>query len=100
MIELSNQEDLEIGLICPTQWGPHNFEKDENGSENYWMKTLPIRMNGKNHFHTYKNLSSAIKEFQPDILNLEEEHYSLVTWQGYRIAKKWVSKQYFILGKI
>ena len=77
----------EIGLICPAQWSNIKFEAVDP-EEDYWIKQLPVVFNGKNHFHFYLGLENAIKEFNPDILNVEEEHYSLVTFQAFRIAKK------------
>lgn len=45
-------------------------------------------MNGKNHFHVYRGLESIVRSIAPDVFNVEEEHYSLVTWQCFRIARR------------
>jgi glycosyltransferase involved in cell wall biosynthesis len=45
-------------------------------------------LNGHNHFHTYVGLADAIDAFRPDVLSVEEEHYSLVTAQAFAIARK------------
>ena len=42
-----------------------------------------------NHFHFYLGLEKAVREFRPDVFNIEEEHYSIVTWQAFRIARKY-----------
>lgn len=82
---LAQYQDLEIGLICPPQWGSQNFEPAADSA--FDLQLVDIRLNGRNHFHTYRRLKTAIKRFAPDILNVEEEHYSIVTWQAFRIAQ-------------
>ncbi len=77
---------FEIGLITGADWAGQVFEPFPH--ENYWLRTLEIGLNGKNHFHYYKGLKEAIEEFRPDILNIEEEHYSFVTYQALRIGRK------------
>jgi glycosyltransferase involved in cell wall biosynthesis len=84
---LSQDPRFEIGLICPKVWGRQACEA-ETGAKPYWFQTLDIRMNGHNHFHSYVGLADAIDAFRPDILNVEEEHYSLVTAQAFSIARR------------
>lgn len=82
---LAERGDLDIGLICPRHWGAQEFEA---GSDtNYDLQQLDIWLNGYNHFHTYRGLRTAIERFKPHVLNVEEEHYSIVTWQAFRIAR-------------
>lgn len=78
---------FEIGLICPKAWGAQSAEMDLE-TPPYYFRQLDIRLNGHNHFHTYVGLARAIDDFQPDVLNIEEEHYSLVTAQAFLLAKK------------
>ncbi len=75
-----------VGLICPPAWGSQRFEPDASDSH-YWLRQLPILANGRNHFHVYLGLAQAVKEFRPDIINCEEEHYSLVTRQCLGVAQ-------------
>jgi len=44
--------------------------------------------NGKNHFHFYIDLGNTIKRIKPDIVHIDEEHYSIVTFQAMRLAKQ------------
>jgi glycosyltransferase involved in cell wall biosynthesis len=76
--------DLTIGLICPTSWAGQAFEGDET---RFWTRPLDIVFDGRNHFHLYKGLDRAVAEFAPDVVNIEEEHYSAVTWQAIRGAR-------------
>jgi glycosyltransferase involved in cell wall biosynthesis len=85
LLELDKLGMFHLGMICPEQWATTPYEEDDFASK-IWTRRLPIYFNGHNHFHMYRGLKSAIKDFRPDIVNIEEEHYSLVTWQAYRLA--------------
>lgn len=79
--------DLEVGLICPPAWGAQAYEPDPPGARPpFWTRQVPIALNGKNHLHVYKGLSEAVRAFRPDVVNVEEEHYSIVTLQAFRAA--------------
>lgn len=77
---------FEIGLIVPHNWAGQDFETDLR--DTYWIRRLPLFFNGRNHFHLYRGLAAAFDEFAPDVFNIEEEHYSLVTAQALLLAKK------------
>jgi glycosyltransferase involved in cell wall biosynthesis len=77
---------FEIGLIVPHNWAGQDFESDPR--DNYWIRRLPLLFNGRNHFHLYRGLAAAFDEFAPDVFNIEEEHYSLVTAQALLLARK------------
>ncbi|HYX31495.1 MAG TPA: glycosyltransferase family 4 protein [Oligoflexus sp.] len=79
---------FEIGLIVPLNWAGQDFEESSEPEE-YWIRKLPIAFNGHNHFHFYRGLDAAVREFRPDIFNVEEEHYSLVTAQAVSLARKY-----------
>jgi glycosyltransferase involved in cell wall biosynthesis len=77
---------FEIGLIVPHNWAGQDFEADPR--DTYWIRRLPLFFNGRNHFHVYRGLAAAFDVFAPDVFNIEEEHYSLVTAQALLLAKK------------
>ncbi len=82
-------------LITPKQWGNQEFEPDPAADKEVPPTQLPIRFNGKNHFHWYIGIEEQIRRLRPDIINVEEEHYSLVTYQIYRLAKRYGAKCLF-----
>ena len=84
---LQERGDFEIGLVCPPAWGAQKFEQGPD-DDKIWIRQIPIRLNGHNHLHWYRGLSAAVATFKPDIMNIEEEHYSLVTAQAFHIAKR------------
>ena len=77
-----------MGLICPEQWGNQRFEPALPEDGKLWIRSLPTYFSSNNHLHLYKQLQRAVEEFAPDILNVEEEDYSMVTWQAFRAARK------------
>lgn len=81
---LDAEPDLTVGLICPTSWAGQRFEGDET---RFWTRRLEIAFDGRNHFHLYRGLARAVAAFAPDVVNIEEEHYSAVTWQAVRSAR-------------
>lgn len=80
---MAKNTNVSIGLICPPAWGSAAFEGQPQEAP-YWLKILPIHANGHNHFHWYRGLDRAMAEFAPHIVNIEEEHYSVVTAQVLR----------------
>jgi glycosyltransferase involved in cell wall biosynthesis len=93
LLDLASDSRFLVGLVCPVQWGDQTFEGASDAS--YKNYKLPILFNGKNHFHFYLGLNEAIRDFKPDILNIEEEHYSIVTWQAMRAGLKVGAKCFF-----
>ena len=91
---LSAYKDVEITLVVPTKWDKTNLEKEYCSG----YKIIPVRvmLSGYNHFHWYPGLERYVEQVQPDILHIEEEHYSLVTFQAIRLAKKYNIKCLFV----
>ncbi len=93
LVDLAADGRFEIGLVCPLQWANQRYEGEPEAKVKTWR--LPISFNGQNHLHFYLGLEDVFREFRPDIVNVEEEHYSLVTWQCFRLAKKYGAKPIF-----
>lgn len=91
---------LEVGLVCPPHWGSQKFEVSPTSAhpqeEGFPCFQIPIHLNGHNHFHWYhRSLRKVMDDFKPDIVNIEEEHYSFVTYQVCRLAKQLGAKTLF-----
>ena len=84
---------MKIDLLIPTTWG--NQRPEITNASEYAIHRLPISFSGKNHFHFYHGLSSLVDSISPDILHIDEEPYSLVTYQTMRIAKRLKIKSLF-----
>jgi glycosyltransferase involved in cell wall biosynthesis len=92
--ELARLNDVELTLIVPTKWQKARLEKKSCNE----YKIIPGRviLNGFNHFHWYPGLAEVVRQIRPDIIHIEEEHYSLVTHQAIRLAKKYNAKCMFV----
>ena len=93
-IELAKLKDVELTLVVPTKW--HNTRLEKEYCSEYKIMPKRVVLNGSNHFHWYPGLERIIKQVRPDILHIEEEHYSFVTYQAIRLAKKYNVKCMFV----
>lgn len=83
----------DLHLVVPTSWGGQDLEIKEG--DGYKIYPLKAAFNAKHHFHFYKGLFKIMKEVKADIVHIDEEHYSLVTFQAMRLAKKLQGKPLF-----
>ncbi len=86
---IANNADLELMVIVPPSWrdpaGTVNLERlHTNG---YQLVVDPIRFNGRYHLHYYPRLRRRLREYQPDILHIDEEPYNLATWRAMRAGR-------------
>jgi glycosyltransferase involved in cell wall biosynthesis len=88
---------VELLTLVPPSW------KDERGetklervyTTGYRLETLPINLNGNFHLHYYPGLGAAIRDFQPDIVHIDEEPYNLAAWQALYHARRAGAKTLF-----
>ncbi len=93
-IELAKFKDVELTLVVPTKW--HNTRLEKEYCSEYKIIPRRVVLNGSNHFHWYPGLERIIRQVRPDILHIEEEHYSIVTYQAIRLAIKYNVKCLFV----
>jgi len=93
-IELAKFKDIELTLVVPTKW--HNTRLEKEYCREYKIIPRKIILSGSNHFHWYPGLAQIVRQVRPDILHIEEEHYSIVTYQAIRLAKKYNIKCMFV----
>jgi glycosyltransferase involved in cell wall biosynthesis len=77
---------IQLELVIPDKWG--NQYPEILSSPVYTIHKLPALFSGKNHFHCYRHLSRLIEKIRPDVIHIDEESFSFVTFQVLRIAKK------------
>jgi glycosyltransferase involved in cell wall biosynthesis len=75
---------IELHLIIPTHYG--NQRPEILHGNGYTIHVLPIIFSGKNHFHFYPHLKHYIQNIKPDILHIDEEAHSFVTYYAMRYA--------------
>jgi glycosyltransferase involved in cell wall biosynthesis len=92
--ELSKFKDIELTLIVPTKW--HETSLEKKFCNEYKIIPTKVVLNGYNHFHWYPRLEKYVRQILPDIFHIEEEHYSFVTYQAIKLAKKYNIKCLFV----
>jgi glycosyltransferase involved in cell wall biosynthesis len=71
---------VQLTLVHPPKWGS---QKPEPGPiSGYEVKVLPCVFTGHNHFHFYVGLGKVINGTPWDVVHIDEEPYSLVTYQA------------------
>jgi glycosyltransferase involved in cell wall biosynthesis len=88
---------VELLTLVPPSW------KDERGetvlerayTDGYRLEVTPIARNGDFHLHFYPGLGRRIREFQPDIVHIDEEPYNLAAWQALYHARRAGAKSLF-----
>jgi glycosyltransferase involved in cell wall biosynthesis len=88
---------VDLLALVPPSW------RDERGemplerayTDGYRLETLPIHLNGNFHLHWYSGLGAAIRQFQPEIVHIDEEPYNLSAWQALWHARRAGAKSLF-----
>ncbi len=74
---------VDLTLIVPPRWSNQRLEIHD--SEDYKIRVLPCLLSGHNHFHFY---CSRIGPIDADLVHVDEEPWSLVTYQFMRACVK------------
>ena len=75
---------VHLDVVIPQDWGGQKAERIQGNG--YTLHTLPVVFSGKNHFHFYPSLSALIKKIKPEIIHVDEESFSFVTYLVIRQA--------------
>jgi len=75
---------VELTLVVPHQFGGLAYEPDSQ--DTYPIMRLPLVMSRHHHLHLYRGLTQAFMTAAPDLVHIDEEHYSLVTAVATRMA--------------
>jgi glycosyltransferase involved in cell wall biosynthesis len=76
---------ITLDVVIPEKWGDQKAEQIQGNG--YTIHVLPVVFSGKNHFHYYPSLSTLIKKTKPDIIHVDEESYSFITYSVIRQAR-------------
>lgn len=94
---IAKYPDIELKVLVPPAW------KDERGitklervyTDGYDLQVTPIRFNGNFHLHYYPEFDQEVKNFQPDIVHIDEEPYNLATYLALRSTRRAKAKTLF-----
>ena len=88
--ELARRDDIELLLIAPATWrastGKRVGFRALPGAP-YQTHPLPVWGSGQISLHWYRGLGPVLRRFDPDLIYLDEEPYSLPAWQTLRLAR-------------
>lgn len=96
---LCQHKDVELTLLLPQAW-PEAGQRarpqpQPKKIEGFRIITLPVFFEGRVKRHFYPFFFKQVRDFQPDLIHVEEEPYSLAAWQAIRAAEKIGSKFVF-----
>lgn len=74
---------LDLTAVIPDRWRPA-VEPVQDGEVLLW----PVRLPGRPHLHLYREPHRLLAELRPDLIHVDEEPYSAVTWQLVRAARR------------
>lgn len=94
---IGQMPDVELTVVVPPRWKEPGGDLDlERGHTNgYTLRVERMALNGRYHQHFYPALGSIVRDLKPDIVHMDEEPYSLVTWLGFRAARAAKAKTMF-----
>jgi glycosyltransferase involved in cell wall biosynthesis len=83
--------DLTLCVLVPPVWrdaarGALRLERAH--VRGYELRVTPIRFSGNFHLHHYPRLGRELRDFQPDLVHIDEEPYNLATWQALWHARR------------
>jgi glycosyltransferase involved in cell wall biosynthesis len=96
--EMAKLPGVDLRVLVPPSWrdpdrGVLPLERAHvNG---YDLRVTPIRFNGHFHLNYYPQIGREIRQFQPDILHMDEEPYNVATWHALWQARRAGAKTLF-----
>jgi glycosyltransferase involved in cell wall biosynthesis len=83
---IASNKNVEVGLLVPEKWKARAWSQTHSLEETYSnIKYYPAKVffNGRNgaYIYSFGSLLHALKNFQPDIIQIEEEVFSLSTFE-------------------
>jgi glycosyltransferase involved in cell wall biosynthesis len=73
-----------VELIVPERWGRLEFEPRKH--EGFELHRVPALLHGQNHLHFYPSLGRVLRTLAPQLVHIDEEPYSTVTFQAARVC--------------
>jgi glycosyltransferase involved in cell wall biosynthesis len=79
---------VDLTVVTPELWadsrGAQRLERVH--TQGYHLQTLPLRLGGNFHLHSYVGLDRLLANLRPDLLHMDEEPYNAATWAALRSA--------------
>lgn len=88
---------IELLAIVPPYWQEEarRIPLERLHTRGYRLEVEPIRFNGKFHLFHFPGLARTFREFDPDVVHVDEEPYNVATWHAVRLAKQYGARALF-----
>ena len=88
LVALAREPDIELMAVVPESWieGGLIQRAEDVAAEGYSVHRTSLRLNGRYHVYTYRDLSTTLRNFRPDLVHIDEEPYNLATLQACRAS--------------
>ncbi len=76
---IARQPDMELVLVTPPEWHADDgrvLPFVPRFTQSYEVRQLPVRLNGRYHFYTYRGLQRTLAGIHPDLVHIDEEPYN------------------------
>ena len=77
---------VEVVGVIPEEWGDQGIEESDDSVPD--VVSWPVRFHGHNHFHLYRRPGGLVGEMAPDLVHIDEEPFSAVTFQLTRVCRR------------
>ena len=80
---------VQLTVASPAYWQEPRAQRSDyepGPTPNYHVEILPMRLNGKHHFHYYPTFGALVRRLRPDIVHVDEESFNLATFLALRAA--------------
>lgn len=77
-------EHAHVRAVTPERWGSQAMERGGDVR----IESARALLHGSNHFHVYRHAGRLLGGERPDIVHIDEEPYSAVTWQLARTCRR------------
>jgi glycosyltransferase involved in cell wall biosynthesis len=90
LVELSRL-GAEMTAVVPPSWkeeGQAIALEPADGHQPFSLVKTPVAWNGHFHVHYYPALDRIVRQYEPDIVHVDEEPYNLATYLAYGSARR------------
>jgi glycosyltransferase involved in cell wall biosynthesis len=87
--EIARFPDIELAVVIPPAWreAGRTIRAGCDHSSGYELIVEPAMFTGYHHLHFYPGFDRHVRRLRPDVLHIDEEPYSLVTFLALRLGR-------------
>lgn len=78
-------DHVDVAAVVPSRWGRRRPEPCSEAEP--LIRRARVWLSGANHLHVYPDAAAILDDVTPDLVHIDEEPYSAVTWQFARLCQ-------------